>query len=99
MRTSEPLLNTTKMASSRAYHRPPCGFQPKHCALTLDPAYSIFFNLRRKLTLLKIMKVIKKYNSQLAQFGSYFYKNNIFHMDEDFPSEQQWDSQQTLAQR
>ena len=45
------------------------------------------------------MKVIKKHNSQLAQFGSYFYKNIIFYMDEDFPYDHQWDGQQTFAQR
>ena len=45
------------------------------------------------------MKVIKKNNSQLAQFGSYFYKNIIFYMDKEFSGDHHWDSQQTFAQR
>ena len=42
---------------------------------------------------------LKKHNSQLVQFGSYFYKNVIFYMDAEFPDDHDWDSQRTFAQR
>lgn len=49
--------------------------------------------------MLKIMKVVKQYVPQLAQFTSYFYKNLLFYLDEEYPESADWDSQNKLAQR
>ena len=54
--------------------------------LDIDPL--IFY--RRKITLLRIMKVIKQYQPQLGSFPSYFYKNILFKMDKENPNAS-WD--------
>ena len=50
-----------------------------------------FVNFRRKLTLLRIMKAIKKRQAQLSQLPSYFFKNILFKLCDRYSSESDWD--------
>lgn len=66
---------------------------------SIDCVSRLFFHIRNILKLLKIVKVIKKFQPQLTFLSTAILKTIVFYMSDQYPNQSQWTGQQELALR